>query len=100
MTRPDGPHRVVSRVRVKPSVLARPVGEQLVLLDLESGCYFSLNAVGAFIWHQLERGETSTAIVERIVAEYEVATAQAAADLDALLSDLIGHGLVTASDER
>lgn len=100
MTRPDELHRAVLRVRVKPSVLARPVGEQLVLLDLESGCYFSLNTVGAFVWQQLERGETPAVIAERIAAEYEVSAAQAAADLDALLTDLVGHGLVAASDER
>lgn len=98
MTRPEMARQGIARVRVKSSVLARPVGDQIVLLDLDSGRYFSLNAVGAFIWQHLERGEGPAAIADRLTAEYEVSAEQAAADLQELLADLVAHGLVTASD--
>jgi len=85
---------------VKGDVVSRSVGDEMILLDLESGTYFTLNGVGAVVWHELERGAAPAArldgIVAAVVAEFEVEDGVARADVSALLSDLESHGLVVA----
>jgi hypothetical protein len=80
---------------VKESVVARSLGEEMVLLNLESGLYYSLNSLGGFVWPYIQQGTTPSAIAEAIVSEYEVAPDVAAADLEAFLGQLAEWGLIT-----
>ena len=43
------------RVLVSSQVVAREVGNETVLLDLESGTYYGLDPIGARMWN-LDRG--------------------------------------------
>ncbi len=59
---------------------------------------FSLKGVGTTVWSALAEPKSLNELTELIVSEYEVSPNQAAADLEALLADLLKHGLcVTAS---
>ncbi|MBN2829205.1 MAG: PqqD family protein [Candidatus Cloacimonetes bacterium] len=40
----------------EPNVISEPMEEELVVINLESGCYFSLNRSAAAIWKQMEKG--------------------------------------------
>lgn len=40
-----------------PAVRSRALDDELVLLDLDAGTYYSLNRTGALVWAALERGE-------------------------------------------
>lgn len=42
-------------VAIPAQVLARRVGEEIVILNLESGVYFGLDPVGARIWGTADR---------------------------------------------
>lgn len=75
--------------------MTRRVDDELVILDVSSGQYFGLNAVGASIWDRLEREATSEELVDMVVAEYDVARDQAAADVGALVRQLVDAGLVS-----
>ncbi len=46
-----------TRFRPKPNVLVRELGGEAVLLDIETGRYFGLNATGVRIWALLGEGE-------------------------------------------
>ena len=83
-----------TRLTIPPHVLSRLVGEETVLLDLESGVYFGLDGVGKFIWDSVSEGMSLAETVDAIVAEYEVDDAQARADAVAFASALIEKGLV------
>jgi hypothetical protein len=82
---------------VQQSIAAQPVGDELVLLNLESGIYYSLNPVGACVWSGLLEGKTRAEIVEDILGEFDVTREQAMADVDAFLEKLGAWGLITAS---
>ena len=56
----------------KEDVVARSMGDETVLLDLDSGTYFTLNAVGGVIWRQLEKGGGLEESAVAVVDEYEV----------------------------
>jgi len=88
----------VANISVKGDVVSRTVGDDMILLDLESGTYYTLNSVGAVIWNELERGAARDggldAVAAAVVAEFEVEDETARADVSALLDDLESHGLV------
>lgn len=70
-----------------------------VLLDLETGVYFSLNETGAAAW-ELFDGATSLATVgEALCARFNVSTEQIQRDLCELTQDLRKEGLVKIREE-
>ena len=85
-----------TRLTVPPQVLSRLVGDETVLLNLESGIYFGLDGVGQCIWEAVSEGKTLGETVDVIVAEYEVDEGQARKDVVAFVEELLGRGLVSA----
>ena len=47
-----------TRLSVPTQVMSRLVGDETVLLDLESGLYFGLDGVGRRIWESIGEGRT------------------------------------------
>ena len=84
------------RVRVAEQVMARQVGEETVMLDLESGTYFGLDPVGARIWQLLEQGRAREEICEALASEYDAPREQIEADVSTLLAELASHGLTVS----
>ena len=70
-------------------------GETLII-DAESGYYFSLEGVGSLIWSMLADGIEEPDMVARIMSEYEVDESTARCDLHALIDVLVGEQLVDA----
>lgn len=68
-------------------------GETLII-NAETGYYFSLDGVGSLIWSMLADGVAERDIVARIVNEYQIDESTARADLQALLDALAGEELV------
>lgn len=85
-----------AKVAVRDGVVARSVGEEIVILDLGSGEYFSLNGVGAFIWTQLASGWAPAGIAQSVTDRYEVDLPTAEHDVRDFLADLVKLGLVSA----
>lgn len=85
---------ITTSVQPKDDVLARSVGNETVLLDLESGIYYTLNSVAATVWSALERGQTPEQAVALVVDRYDVDEATATADVQELLQDLLDNNLV------
>jgi hypothetical protein len=75
--------------------MARRVDDELVILDVKSGRYFSLNDVGALVWDRLERDCTRHDLVDAVIADYEVDHDEASQDVDELIEQLANAGLVT-----
>lgn len=67
----------------------------VVILGLEDGSYYQLEGVGVRVWELLQTPQRMSEIVERIVAEYDVAPETAQSDLNVLVHDLAAHRLVT-----
>jgi hypothetical protein len=68
-------------------------GETLII-NAETGYYFSLDGVGSLIWSMLADGVDERDMVARIVNEYEVEESTARDDLQALVDVLAGEELV------
>lgn len=83
-----------SVLEIPGNVVARDVGGETVILDIEKGSYFSLDAVGARVWELIGQGLTLAAICDRIHAEFDVARDVAEQDLIELTTELAKEQLV------
>lgn len=71
-----------------------------VLLDLDSKCYFTLNATGVRIWQTMSAGDEVTidALAEMLVEEFDVGAEEAREDAESLLTELAQESLASVSD--
>ena len=83
-----------TRLSVPPQIMSRLVGDETVLLDLESGMYFGLDGVGKRIWESIGEGLTLAQIAAVIVSEYEVEEDEARADVIEFARNLVERGLL------
>lgn len=82
------------KVAIPYQVMARQVGEEIVILDLVGGSYFGLDPVGARIWQLMGEGKTLAEICEMMLEEYEVEREQLEADVLRIAGELLERGLV------
>ena len=82
------------------SFCVREVGDETVFLTESGNEVLSLNAVGSFIWQQMDGNHSLHDILDIICHEYEVETEQAEADLRQFLAELEGHKLLTVQTEN
>ena len=83
------------KLTIPQQVIFRQMGDEMVVLDLESGLYFGVDGVGQRIWETFAEGRNLEEAVAVVVAEYEVDQVQAQADVIAFVSDLVDRGLLT-----
>ena len=69
---------------VAGSYIVVPVGSQ----TLDFRCMITLNETGAFLWQQLQQEQETSALVEALLAEYEVESDVAKADVDRFVESL------------
>ncbi len=83
-----------------PDVVFENFGDEAVILNLQSGHYFSLNGVGMAYWEYLVQAVPPHQIADHILACYSAGGDGAAIsrDLDELLEQLQSEGLIRASN--
>lgn len=81
-------------VTIPPHVHYSKVGDEAVLLNMNEGIYYGLDAVGTRVWELLAAGSDEDEVCDTIVAEYDVDRETAARDLGALLGELLARRLV------
>lgn len=72
----------------------REVEGELVVLDLRESRYLAINRTGQVIWTALAEGATRDELTERLVEDFEIERARAAADVDAFTTELESRGLL------
>jgi hypothetical protein len=77
-----------------PEVISQEVSGETVLLDLQSENYFGLDEVGTRIWQLIKETNDLQAIFETLLAEYDVSEERLRQDLDTLLGEISGLGLI------
>jgi len=75
-------------------VMVQQVEGSSVLLDIDSGEYFTLNEVGGRVWDLCDGSRSVASIAEALSAEYEVEEAVLRADAMECLGDLLNRHLV------
>jgi protein arginine N-methyltransferase 1 len=79
---------VSGRLRVHPSVLSRELAGETVLLNLDSGVYYGLDAVGTRAWNLLAEERSLADVCSIMEQEYDVAPERLRTDLATLVQEL------------
>jgi hypothetical protein len=82
----------------KSQFASRQVGEEMILVPLKSNVsdmneLFTLNAVGSFIWEQLNENSTMEDIINAVLLEFDVDIDTAGKDVEAFLQKLSSYSL-------
>lgn len=85
-------------VRVLPDVVSRVVAGEALIVEMKSGHYFGLDAVGTRIWELIREERTVGGIVGAMLEEFDVEEATLRTDLERLLMELEARGLVQAPE--
>lgn len=74
--------------------LTNPVGNETVLLDLQTGDYLGLDPVASSIWSRLQTPQTLSSLVQGLMEEYEVGEEECRKDTLEFLQKIDAMGLV------
>lgn len=80
---------VISRDQV-----AADLAEEVVILGMKEGAYFSVSAVAARIWALLQTPRRLDDVVAILTSEYDVPTGQCGEEVLAFVGELAERGLV------
>ncbi len=87
-------------VRPVADVLVSQVGDELVLLELDSEQYFGLDSMGRAMWERLTTSSNIAEAVAALLAEYEVDEPRLLQDVARLLGELVSRHLVELRDAQ
>jgi hypothetical protein len=90
---------LTASVVVSSDLLVSEFGTELVILNLEDGVYYGLEDVGLRIWKLVQKPTTIAAILDVLVAEYDIDGDRCERDVRALLGELSRRGLVSIREE-
>jgi hypothetical protein len=72
---------------------------EMVLLDLNAGEYYSLNAIGSLAWNGFAAGQSAEDIATELTKTCDVEFDRALDDVLALGSELLSRGLLEARSD-
>ena len=78
-----GRNKMTDKLIRNSNLMASAIDDELVMMDMEKGNYFGLNAVGAHIWALLETPHSRGDIVSSVKNDFD------APDLSALEKDVL-----------
>jgi hypothetical protein len=85
--------RAVYRVN-RPRVIFEIIEGELILVNLEQGCYFSVDAVGAEVWTLLESGHSVSDVVDALRFRYAGDPHDIGASVQAFVDMLLTEELI------
>lgn len=85
-------------VAIKEQVSSE-LGGDAVILNLKTGIYHGLDAVGARIWNLVQEPKTVSDILNTLLQEYDVEPDRCEREVGALLQKLADAGLIEVSNE-
>jgi hypothetical protein len=87
-----------SIVFLQPDQVSCELGDDHVILSVNTGVYFGVNALGSFIWKTLADAKPVRDIRDAVLAKYDVTPERCERDLFGLLSRLSAERLIEVRD--
>ncbi len=82
---------VISR---RDALLSNNLGADVVMMDIEQGNYYGLEAVAARIWEMTEKPVSVGSLCENLTAEYDIAPEKCREEVVGFLDDLLQHKII------
>jgi hypothetical protein len=90
----EGILSVRSVVCTSNDAISSRLADEVVILNLRSGVYHGLEAVGSRIWELIRQPAAVGAVRDALIEEYDVEPDRCERDLLALFEELKAHGLL------
>lgn len=87
-------------ITIPPDVLYRSLGGETVLLNLETGETFSLDASAYRVWELIEEHGDRDLVEAALREEYDAPPDSIAEDVGTFLEELVGKGLVELTEDE
>jgi len=84
---------------VAEGVVWTRVDDEIIAIDPQTEHFFGLRGAGIEAWEAIVRGTTVDDALAAILARYDVPAAQAKADLDGLLENLLKRRLIGIGEQ-
>lgn len=84
----------------KENTITCAVGPSLVLLNRDTGIYYSLNETGAYIWQMLNQPMTISSIISKLLLVFDGQEQHVSSDVHLLVNELTAAGLVHLTSEE
>lgn len=85
---------MIRSFKLKPSTVHERFGDETVILNLDSGSYYSVEGSGTAIWSLVSGGASEAAILERMRADYAGNGDEIASATTKFLDQLVAESLV------
>jgi hypothetical protein len=85
-------------MKPNPNVIARRIGDDIVLFHLDSDRFYELNGTAARFWELLSEGQDTAEIRNQLLEEFSVEGEQLDGEAATLLDSLQKEDLITTDD--
>ena len=75
-------------------IIQSKIGEEVVMLDMESGFYFGLNSVASIIWGMMKDGITFEVLCNKLMEQFDVERSLCEADTQELIDQLLEKKII------
>lgn len=80
-------------------VAGKVMDGEAILINLDTGAYYSMDNVGAVIWQFIDERRSVEEMLAGITAQYDVSAAQAESDILRILGELVDEKLASTTTE-
>jgi hypothetical protein len=75
-------------------IIQSKIGDEVVMMDIDSGFYFGMNGVGSIIWQHLSNGITLEDLINNLMNEFNVDKQTCTSDTIAFLENLLEKKII------
>ena len=83
-----------TQVKAAEGQMSCDLAGEAAILNMTTGVYYGLDPIGARVWELIQQPASVARLRDALLEEYEVEPSVVEADIKALLSDMMSHGLV------
>jgi len=87
-----GPESILKQQK---DIVCKRLEEETIILNLESGDYFSVPETGAFIWHSLNGSRRLGSVITSFASKYGISNSKANSEATGFIQSLYSNGLIT-----
>jgi hypothetical protein len=81
-----------------PNVVHETIDDEVIIVNLNSGTYYSLEKSGAYIWNMVTTEATAGEIAAKLRQQFDANPSEIESAVDQILSELAEEGLIVESD--
>lgn len=82
------------------NVLFQKVAEETVILEPNTGEYYTLNAIGTFMVELLQAGHSQVEVINAVLEKYHADQAEVTEDIEELVTQMLKQGLLIVAEPQ